>query len=250
MARANRVWSFWGKHKMRARVICLAGSLALIASVGVFFTHCRADERPAADEVVRQLYSEVVRCREPQCVSTLLVTAPVDRIQHRALSGDAQAQALLGLMYAGGYGVHEDNAGAERWLAKAIEKVPLVPILHRQLGRVLAAQGNLAGARRELEIAFKLDPNPDPTELYDLGLVDEQLGDQLAAARAMELAFKRCREAADRDNSDAEFHLGLMYDKGYGVSKDSREALKWYRKAAADGSEDAKRALQSPKSLP
>jgi hypothetical protein len=38
---------------------------------------------------------------------------------------------------------------------------------------------------------------------------------------------------------EAQFNLGLMYDKGQGVPQDYAEAAKWYRKAAEQGNAEA-----------
>ena len=43
---------------------------------------------------------------------------------------------------------------------------------------------------------------------------------------------------------DKQFKLGWMYANGEGVEKDYKEAVKWYRKAAEQGSENAKAALK------
>jgi TPR repeat protein len=40
---------------------------------------------------------------------------------------------------------------------------------------------------------------------------------------------------AEQGSAKAQYNLGLMYDKGQGVSQDYQEALKWYRKAADQG---------------
>ena len=44
---------------------------------------------------------------------------------------------------------------------------------------------------------------------------------------------------ADKGNAEAEYHLGVMYDKGQGVAQDYRAAASWYRKAADWGDVDA-----------
>lgn len=36
----------------------------------------------------------------------------------------------------------------------------------------------------------------------------------------------------------------MMYENGRGVAKDEAEAAKWYRKAAEQGDESAKKALE------
>ena len=48
-------------------------------------------------------------------------------------------------------------------------------------------------------------------------------------------AMKYCRIAAERGNADAMNDIGVMYEKGQGVTKDYAEALKWFRKAAEQG---------------
>jgi len=54
--------------------------------------------------------------------------------------------------------------------------------------------------------------------------------------------------AAAQGDADAEEFLGVYYENGRGVAKDTARALKWYRKAAAQGCffarDDVKRLLQ------
>jgi TPR repeat protein len=49
------------------------------------------------------------------------------------------------------------------------------------------------------------------------------------------LAVKEFRTAAEEGHADSQFNLGLMYEKGIGVSKDEKEAVAWYLKAALQG---------------
>jgi len=48
-------------------------------------------------------------------------------------------------------------------------------------------------------------------------------------------ALKEFRVLAEQGDADAQYNLGLMYDKGHGVAQDYKEAMKWYRKAAEQG---------------
>ena len=48
-------------------------------------------------------------------------------------------------------------------------------------------------------------------------------------------AVKRYRKAAAQGHARGQNSLGFMYENGRGVAKDEREAVKWYRKAAAQG---------------
>ncbi len=48
---------------------------------------------------------------------------------------------------------------------------------------------------------------------------------------------------AAQGDAHAQFNLGVMYDKGRGVSQDYAEAVKWYRKAAEQGHASAQHNL-------
>jgi Sel1 repeat len=48
---------------------------------------------------------------------------------------------------------------------------------------------------------------------------------------------------ARKGNAAAQTQIGWMYEWGFGVSKDSNEAIKWYRLAAAQGNLEAQRLL-------
>jgi TPR repeat protein len=62
------------------------------------------------------------------------------------------------------------------------------------------------------------------------------------AARASEdysTAMNYYLIAANKGDSRAQNNIGVMYEKGLGVPKSKAKALKWYRKAAAQGDEVA-----------
>ena len=52
-------------------------------------------------------------------------------------------------------------------------------------------------------------------------------------------AVKWYRKAAEQGYMDAQYNLGVCYEKGQGVPQDYFEAVKWYRKAAEQGDMDA-----------
>jgi hypothetical protein len=52
-------------------------------------------------------------------------------------------------------------------------------------------------------------------------------------------AIKWYRKAAEQGYANAQYELGWMYDSGNGVPMDSAEAVNWYRKAAEQGHADA-----------
>jgi uncharacterized protein len=51
------------------------------------------------------------------------------------------------------------------------------------------------------------------------------------------------RKAAARRYAPAEFHMGQVYDFGFGVTQNDAEALAWYRRAAEHGSAPGQRAV-------
>ena len=55
-----------------------------------------------------------------------------------------------------------------------------------------------------------------------------QRGDYAAALRLL-------RPLADSGNPDAQVFIGMSYEFGDGVMKDTAQAVKWYRQAAAEG---------------
>ena len=50
-----------------------------------------------------------------------------------------------------------------------------------------------------------------------------------------DIDFDDCREKAEQGDVVAQGVLGVLYAKGQGVSKDYKEAVKWYRLAAEQG---------------
>ena len=52
-------------------------------------------------------------------------------------------------------------------------------------------------------------------------------------------AVKWWLKAADQGSSDAQYNLGTCYLNGEGVAQSTSEAIKWFRKAAEQGDEDA-----------
>ena len=51
------------------------------------------------------------------------------------------------------------------------------------------------------------------------------------------------RKAAAQRYAPAEFHMGQVYEFGFGVTQNDAEALAWYRQAAGHGSAAAQRAV-------
>ena len=122
-----------------------------------------------------------------------------------AEEGDAQAQYYVGLMYARGEGVPEDNLQAAHWFRKSAEQGN--PQSQYHLGTLYA---NGKGV-----------PEDDRQAVHWLG------------------------EAARQGDARAQFNLGIMYELGEGVPKDDRQAVNWYQQAAEQGHAKAQFGLGS-----
>lgn len=55
--------------------------------------------------------------------------------------------------------------------------------------------------------------------------------------------YRETLEAAEKGNTDAQFKVGEMLQKGYGVKSDAVEAVKWYRRSAVGGNADGQLCL-------
>ncbi len=72
---------------------------------------------------------------------------------------------------------------------------------------------------------------------------DYQSGLNAYRAGDYETAYKVFITEAEQGNADAQYKLGVIYDKAQGVPEDWREAMKWYLKAADLGHAEAQYSL-------
>ena len=119
----------------------------------------------------------------------------IERLREAAVQGDACAQSTLGLMYAMGEGVPENNREAGKWF------------------RLAAKQG-------------------DPEAQFNLGRMYNK---GVGVPESDVEASKWFQLAADQGNAEAQFNLGFMYANGEGVPKDYVKAYIWGNLAAAQG---------------
>ena len=79
-----------------------------------------------------------------------------------------------------------------------------------------------------IEIHAQADENAN----FEAGIAAIEVND-------MPLAYKSFLAAAKEGHIDSQFNLGVMYEQGIGVTKNDKEAVFWYEKAAAQGSSAA-----------
>ena len=64
-------------------------------------------------------------------------------------------------------------------------------------------------------------------------------GFQAFTAGKYEQALRLWLPLAEKDNADAQYNLGILYQKGLGVEKNLKTAFIWYKRASANGHTDA-----------
>ncbi|MBW8372061.1 MAG: sel1 repeat family protein [Thiobacillus sp.] len=131
--------------------------------------------------------------------------APASLPHIRAAQGDAEAQLQLGMRYAEGDGVIQNDKEAARWFAQA------------------AKQG-LAEAQ------------------YQYGLV---LLEGRGVVQDYKAAFSWIEKPAKRGYAKAQYSLGELYRYGTGTAIDKSRAYLWFNLAAAQGVEAAAKARDS-----
>lgn len=147
-------------------------------------------------------------------LSLILVSGAVaetrdDSTRRLAEKGDANAQAMLGLMYAAGAGVPQDDAEAVKWYRRAGE------------------QGH-AGGQPMLGMSY-VEGSSLPQDYAE--------------------AVKWLRLAAEKGTPMAQYSLGLLHAKGRGVPQDTVRAPMYFNLAAAEGISEAVKARDIAESL-
>ena len=130
---------------------------------------------------------------------------PLSLPHARAEKGDPEAQLQLGMRYAEGDGVIQNDKEAAKWFA-------------------LAAQQGLAEAQYRYGLAL----------LQGRGVVQDY--------RA---AFSWIEKPAQRGYAQAQYSLGELYRYGTGTAMDKARAYLWFNLAAAQGVEAAAKARDS-----
>lgn len=165
-----------------------------------------------------------------------------------ALLGDTGAQANVGTCYYTGEGMQQDLSEALKWLSLAAtdgnraaqfllgemysdgQGTELNLTLAKEWYEKSAAQGH-EGAREKLD---KLKQSWDIS--YKQLIVADVLGKTIDG----DAYFVSAANSAQSGDAKAQFELGVMYFKGFGVPQDYIKALDFFEKAAAQGHERSK----------
>jgi TPR repeat protein len=126
--------------------------------------------------------------------------------------GDARAQFDLGVLYNNGRGVAQDYVIAHKWFSLA------------------AAQGDERAAEYRDVVAGSIVPKQEPT--VEQGEAAYESGDYATALQIW-------RPLGEKGDARAQYSLGIMYNNGRGVPKDSTRAYMWFSLSAAHGNQTA-----------
>ena len=158
-------------------------------------------------------------------------TPEIDALRTRAAQGDARAQFDLGLRYATGEGVPQDDAEAARWYRLAAEQGNVTAQVN--LGVMYFNGAGVPQDDAEAVRWYRLAAGQGHvTAQHNLrGSYANGAGVPQDDAEAV----RWFRLAAEQGHAGAQFNLGVMYRTGEGVSQDYAEAVRWYRLAAEQG---------------
>lgn len=101
---------------------------------------------------------------------------------------------------------------------------PVIPNLHAQENETEPAEPNIFDQFDKYET--KPEKPSSSSDIFD------QIANELIE---QEEKFRLNLEKAKAGDADAQYSLGVMYEKGQGVRQDYAEAVKWYRKAGEQG---------------
>jgi tetratricopeptide (TPR) repeat protein len=125
-----------------------------------------------------------------------------------------------------------DGSAAKSACEKALAVQPS-PRMHYQLGRALEVLGDLASARKHLQIAAKANYVRAFTQLgstYDTDEANNPEG---------HIAFSWYKRGAEMGDAQAMFNVATCLYRGHCADENVPQALEWYKKSAAAGYQDA-----------
>jgi len=185
----------------------------------------------------------LVTCAQRAAAGTPLYNLPVEQVQAKAKKGDAYCQALLSEWYRdGSHGMSNDLKESTRYAKLSAKQ-------QHPMGQYMLAAlhvGDSDGQEKSRKLFMKAASGLDKlvsqgdakAQLLLSGLIESGYAGEKDYSKAAAIL----RKAATSGYVEAQLMLG---DKHYGgsdnphIKHDGAEALKWYDKAAAQGSGDA-----------
>jgi len=164
-----------------------------------------------------------------------------------AAAGSAAAMVLLGVMHQRGLGAAKDEAAALAWYRKAAEagdpRAPRLVYILADNGMGVAKSSPEAEALlRQVEAWERAAVNEGLRQSAEAGDARGQfsLAARLEREKKYDEALKWYERAAAQGFGPAELNLAHMYENGIGVTKDTAQARRRYRKMAELGDPDGR----------
>jgi TPR repeat protein len=148
-----------------------------------------------------------------------------------AEQGHAKAQYNLGLLYLGGMGVDKDLTRSIEWFTKSATQGE--KDAQYLLGILYLNDTNVA--REDIAAIFQViseaaEQNNTQAK-FALGLLFLMGLDNIKIDGDAEMAFMWLKKSAEQGNITTQTIIGMCYEKGIGIEKDISEAIKWHIKA-------------------
>jgi localization factor PodJL len=165
----------------------------------------------------------------------LLLTIGSPALRSAALAGDPAAAYEVGVRFAEGHGVSQNNEEAARWFERAAKK-GLAPAQFR-LGTFFekgtGVKKSLTTARDYYRAAADKGHGK---AMHNLAVLYAEGIDGTPDYRNAAAWF---RKAADHGIVDSQYNLAILYARGVGVEQNYVESYKWFSLAADAGDKDA-----------
>jgi TPR repeat protein len=150
-------------------------------------------------------------------------------------NADPAAMALLGEIYANGFGIRRDDEKAAAWYSLAADRGDRAAAYSLAMFR-LGARGGPRDVQAAVDLLTRAAKLGHAAAAYDLALL---YLDGQQVPRDLGRAAELFRQSADAGNPDAQHALATLYKEGRGVTQDYAEALRLLAAAARAGNTDA-----------
>ncbi|TDQ59828.1 hypothetical protein EDC45_0490 [Mesocricetibacter intestinalis] len=148
-----------------------------------------------------------------------------------AQRGNAAAQVNLGVLYITGRGTQKDTEQAYWWFNEAAEKGSVKAVTY--LG-MMYLDG--LGVKKDTDFAIKILQRAANIR-YPQAMT--MLGNAYYRKNNLNSSFTWFERAAKAGDGEAQFKLGVMYERGEGTRPNRAKAIHWYRQSAKSDTESA-----------
>ena len=155
-------------------------------------------------------------------------------LQDAVDAGDTYALYLLGVAYVRGLGIPVDEEKGKRMILQAADA-------GKTAARVWCAKHYVKDKNEQIILLRDAAVSKQPGAVIMLAckLIESHAPTQKAEGEEL------LKELADSGDSLAQYALGVYYEEGTELTRNLERAIELYRKAAAQGNEEAKKALEA-----